>query len=148
MADTGFLGNLAQAFFPDKKGPRVDRRRSLALKLLRNPEVSWEPRDTGEGPVTIRIPLQRKKVPAPIMWLAKKLARQEPPKFKNLQLDPVGSYVWRNADGERTVREMIWKLCEEYMMNRRDAEFALLDFLGKLSTRNLIGFQTETGKPA
>ena len=135
----GLLGRRS-GIFGRGKGPPVDRRRGLALKPLRNPEIEWGPREEPAGPVSIEIPLQRRPVPRPLMWLAAKLARQEPPSTKKLNLDPVGSFVWRSADGARTVRELIWLLAAEYKLNRRDAEFSMLEFLRQLSVRNLIGF--------
>ncbi len=137
----GLLGQLSTSFFGRSKGKQVDRRRSLALKPLRNPKVAWTPSEPkATGPVTIDIPLERKPVPKPVLWFASKLARRKPPDTRRLELDPVGSFVWRTADGKNTVRELIWKLAAEYQLNRRDAEVALIDFLGKLSQRNLIGF--------
>ncbi len=135
----GLLGQLTKSFFSRRRG-QVDRRRSLALKPLRNPDVPWAPHDPYDGPVTIDIPLQRRAIPKPLVWVASKLARKTPPNIRKLQLDPVGSFVWRSADGHRSVRELIWLLAAEYRLNRRDAEVALLEFLGQLSQRNLIGF--------
>ncbi len=135
----GLLGKLTSSFFTSRRQP-VDRRRSLALKPVRNPDVPWSPQDAYDGPVTINIPLERRAVPKPLVWIASKLARKTPPNIRKLQLDPVGSFVWRSADGQRSVRELIWLLADEYHLNRRDAEVALLEFLGQLSQRNLIGF--------
>jgi Coenzyme PQQ synthesis protein D (PqqD) len=138
---SGLLGQLGSSFFGGRKGKQVDRRRSLALKPLRNPKVDWSPDTSNDsGPITINIPLQRRPVPKSVLWFATKLARRKPPDTRKLLLDPVGSFVWRNADGSRTVRKLIWDLAAEYKLNRRDAEIALIEFLGKLSSRNLIGF--------
>ena len=136
----GLLGKAAASFFTSRRKQPVDRRRSLALKPLRNPDVDWAPPGPDAGPVTIDIPLQRRPVPKPLVWVASKLARKPPPTTRKLQLDPVGSFVWRSADGARSVRQLIWLLAAEYKLNRRDAEVALLEFLGQLSQRNLIGF--------
>jgi hypothetical protein len=122
----------------------VDRRRSLALKPLRNPSVPWESHDGG-WPVVINIPLQHRPVPKAFLWLATKLARQAPPGTRRLELDHVGSFVWKAADGQRTVRELIWLLAAEYHLNRKDAEVALLEFVRQLSTRNLMAFANMPG---
>jgi len=117
----------------------IDRRRSLALKPVRNPEAVWESAE-GAGLVTIDIPLQRRPVPGPFLWLATKLARKAPPSSRRMELDQVGSFVWRAADGRRTMRELIWLLAAEYRLNRKDAEVALLEFVRQLSARNLMAF--------
>jgi hypothetical protein len=137
----GLLGQLADSFLGGRGKARINRRRSLALKPLRNPDVTWTPEDPEDPkPITIEVPLQRRPVPKPILWFATKLARRRPPDSRKLELDLVGSFVWRAADGDTSVRKLIWLLAAEYKLNRRDAESALLDFLGKLSARNLIGF--------
>jgi len=146
----GLLGKLGSTLLGGKRrrGPPVDRRRSLALKPLRNPGVTWHPHeDAAPGAVTIEIPLRRRAVPKPLIWVASKLARRQPPGTRKLELDPVGSFVWRSADGTRTMRQLIWLLAAEYQLNRRDAEVALLEFLRKLSSRNLIAFAHIPGAP-
>jgi len=120
-------------------GQALDRRRSLALKPLRNPLVAWNPQQ-GSAPVTIEIPLQRRAVPKPLVWLASKLARRQPPTTRRIELDPVGTFVWRAADGTRSVRELIWLLAAEYRLNRKDAEVALFEFMRQLASRQLLGF--------
>lgn len=120
--------------------PAPDRRRTFSLTPLRNPLVTWEPEQG--GPVNIVIPLQRRPAPKPLLWLAARLARTPPPDKRTLELDPVGSFVWRAADGRHTVRQLIWLLAAQYRLNRKDAEVALLEFLRELSSRNLIGFAT------
>jgi hypothetical protein len=122
-----------------KKPVALERRRSLALKPLRNPNVAWDQAGR-EAPVVIRIPLQRRPAPKFLVWVASKLARQEPPACRKLELDSVGSFVWQAANGERSVRELIWLLAAEYKLNRKDAEVALLEFLRQLSARNLMAF--------
>jgi hypothetical protein len=124
----------------------ADRRRTFSLVPLRNPMVDWEPREN--GPVCIHVPLQRRPAPRPLLWIAAKLARKPPPDRRALELDPVGSFVWRAADGRRTVRQLIWLLAAEYRLNRKDAEVALLEFMRQLSSRNLLGFGSQPQVPA
>ena len=133
MSVGGLLGALG------RKKPGLDRHVSLALKPVRNPAIQWGPQ-AGPEPVNIEIQLERRPAPAPLVWLAKRLARKEPPAVRRLSLDPVGSFVWRAADGEHTVRQLIWQLAAEYKLNRKDAEVALLEFLRQLSARQLMAF--------
>jgi hypothetical protein len=114
-----------------------DRRRIMALMPIRNPHASWTP-PVGPLPVIIRIPLQRRPAPKLLLWLATKFANRKPPDNRSLELDPVGSFVWRAVDGRTTVRQLIWRMVAEYKLNRKEAEVALLDFLRQLSSRNLI----------
>jgi hypothetical protein len=129
---------------PRKAAGQPDRRQTMALAPLRNPTVAWSP--PASAPVTIEIPLQRRPVARPLKWLASKLARREPPTVRRLELDPVGSFVWRAVDGTTTVRALIWRLAAEFKMNRRDAEASLLEFLSALSARNLLGFANMTAE--
>lgn len=136
--------------------PPLDRRRTLALRPLRNPDVPWTPQE-GEGgadgenaaPVTLEIPLRRRPAPRPLVWLASRFAARRPPAaVRRVELDEVGSFVWRAADGSRTTREIIWKLAEVYKLNRRDAEAALFEFFRLLSSRNLLAFTAPEQRPA
>jgi hypothetical protein len=117
--------------------PQIDRRRSLALVPVRNPHAAWGPL-AGPHPVTISIPLQRKPAPKLLFWLAQKLTRKRPPDSRILELDQMGSFVWRAIDGKTAVRALIWLLVAEYRLNRKEAEVALMEFLGQLSKRNLL----------
>ena len=139
MAGFGFFARTR----PGKAARQPDRRQTLALVPLRNPAVAWAPADAA-GPVSIEIPLQRRPVPQALQWLASKLARREPPATRRLELDPVGSYVWRALDGSATVRTLIWLVAAEFKLNRRDAEASLLEFLSALSARNLVAFASLT----
>ncbi len=144
------LSDLANAFFPGKKNPKISRRQSLALYPVRNPDISWETDIESAGPdaesrrerqlITISIPLEKKNVLKPVRWLATKIARQAPPDSRKLQLDEVGSFVWNKSDGKTNMRELIWIICDRYKLNRRDAESALLEFMNTLAGRNLLAF--------
>ena len=64
----GLLPSLRTTFFAGRRrGRAIDRRRSLALSPVRNPEVTWQPVSPAEGQVSIQIPLQRRPVPKPLI---------------------------------------------------------------------------------
>jgi hypothetical protein len=139
MAD--FLSQLTESLLPrGRRGKALDRRRTMALCLLRNPVVQWSEGEYADSSITLIIPLQRRQTSKTVEWLASKIARQQPPTHRKVALDPIGSYIWRAGDGTINVRQLIWSLADRFKLNRRDAESALLEFLSQLSARQLMGF--------
>jgi len=57
---------------------------------------------------------------------------------KKLQLDQMGSFVWRLIDGKKTVREIITVFAKEYKVTRQEAETAVTTFLKTLGQRGFI----------
>ncbi len=64
----------------------------------------------------------------------------DPPR-KKLQLDPVGTRVWRLLDGERSVRAVIEAFRAEYDVDPKDAEIAVTRFLRELGRRGVVGLR-------
>lgn len=62
-------------------------------------------------------------------------------KERRIELDEVGTAVWRMLDGRRSVREVIGQFSEEFGVNRREAEVSVLDFLKSLLGRGLVSMQ-------
>ena len=60
---------------------------------------------------------------------------------RRIELDEVGTAVWRMLDGQRSVREVIGRFSEEFGVNRREAEVSVLDFLKSLMGRGLLSMQ-------
>ncbi len=105
----------------------------LKSKPLRNPYVKWERYPSGE----IAILIERKETK--FTKLLSKITHV--PKYKKLVLDRIGSKVWELCDGEHTVEDIVNFLCEEYKLNRREAEVSLTVYLQNLMKRGLIGLR-------
>lgn len=53
-------------------------------------------------------------------------------------LNDVGAHIWALADGTRSVRDIIWALCDEYDVSPTVAEADALRFLAELQQKGLI----------
>jgi len=57
---------------------------------------------------------------------------------KRVQLDELGSFVFDQIDGTRSVREILDAFVARYRNNRREAEYMVTTFLRQLTERRLI----------
>lgn len=62
------------------------------------------------------------------------------PLEKKIELDEIGSWVWRRCDDRTPVGELINMMAGEYKLSRKEAEVSLMSFLRSLSRKRLIGF--------
>ena len=60
---------------------------------------------------------------------------------ERLQLDNLGTEVWKMIDGKRTVRDIVDAFAETHQLEGREAEMAVTQFLRDLGKRGLIGLQ-------
>ena len=60
-----------------------------------------------------------------------------------MDLDPIGSYVWRLCDGARPVRDIILEVADRYQLARREAEISVGHYLKVLGERGFIGMEME-----
>ena len=78
-------------------------------------------------------------------WAAALLRRLgKPPQQigqKKLQLDELGTSVWKLLDGERTVKQIIQIFTQQQQVHRKEAEVSVTQFLRELGQRGLIGIK-------
>ena len=113
---------------PPKPRP-MDRRTSLASRPVRNTMVQWT--DKPEGivlTITVRSPTQStmfsKLFPTP--------ARRE------VQLDEIGSEIWRLCDGEHSTADLLDWVRTRYQFSYKEAELGITKYLKELVRRNLV----------
>ncbi|UCD32397.1 MAG: PqqD family protein [Desulfobacterales bacterium] len=58
---------------------------------------------------------------------------------KKIQLDALGTSVWEQMDGKRSVREIIQGFVRAHQLHPKEAEVAVTQFLRNLGKRGLIG---------
>jgi len=124
--------------------PAVTKTEFLKIKPVRNPLLRWE---KTEGSVRIFIPLQqpepeKKKKPKKKkeIGLLSKLSPPPPPSEKKIDLDKIGSLVWEQCDGEKTMADIANYLQKKFKMMPSEAEIALNSYFNQLSKRGLVGF--------
>lgn len=59
---------------------------------------------------------------------------------KTVELDAIGSFVWRMIDGRTTVGEIGAALAARYNLDADEARLAVAEFLRQLGRRGAVGF--------
>lgn len=111
-----------------RKTPPLDRRRSLAAIPVLNEGVRSAANEAGH--VVVRVTLKRGRG---------FLARFQPALMeRTVKLDELGSFVFKQIDGQRTTQDIIEAFMARYRPNRREAELSTVDFLKSLAKRGVI----------
>ncbi len=118
--------------------PSLPREKSLALRPIRNPSVTWERKlseeDNEPGRIALHVPIKTSRM---TRMLTRVLSM---PDSKTIELDEFGGAVWEMCDGIHTVEQFVGHTCSTYQLNRRQAEVSVLAFMRMLLERRLIGF--------
>lgn len=122
----GWLGRLLR---PGRVPvPPLGRRQSLEGVPVLNEGVTVDGREPNRIVLTIRI---RRGTGY--------LARFQPPVMeRTVKLDELGSFVLRQVDNRRNVREIVEQFVMRYRTNRREAELSTVAFLKSLAARGVI----------
>jgi hypothetical protein len=115
----------------------ISRQQALGCIPLKNPEIREETADNGE----VRLIYQVRIKP----WFAgivKRMSvRQDTLLERKLQLDLLGSTVWRMIDGRRSVGEIIADFQADHRLTGRESELSITSFLRQLGKRGLIAMR-------
>lgn len=114
--------------FDRQQQPAVDRREALLSIPALVPGVTLEEGD--DGRITAVVTSRR-----PDGFWARFMSRTM---TRRVRLDEIGTYVIRQIDGIRTVKELVAAFASQYRVNRREAELCMADFLKSLAQRNII----------
>ncbi len=110
--------------------------RTQALECIpgQNDTAQWQELDNGDILFTYALPLSRF-----FQALHRRFSKDpnDVPR-KKLQLDQMGSFVWRLIDGKKTVQEIITVFAKEYKVTKQEAETAVTAFLKTLGQRGFI----------
>jgi len=58
-----------------------------------------------------------------------------------IDLNPVGSFIWQQMDGNHSLKDILDILCHEYEVPEDKAQEDLLKFTNDLLTKNLISLE-------
>jgi Coenzyme PQQ synthesis protein D (PqqD) len=120
--------------FSPSNPPSLNRTQALECTPKHNDTVQWQKLDNGEILFTYPLPLN-----SFFKALHRKFSNcQEDTPTKKLQLDEMGSFVWLEIDGKKTVREIIHHFTEKYKVTVHEAEHAVTAFLKTLGQRGFI----------
>lgn len=120
---------------PSEKNNTLSRTEALACIPKQNDTTNWVELENGDIFFTYAIPLSRI-----FQALHRKFTKNsiETP-TKRLQLDAMGSFVWKLIDGKRSVGEIITTFAKEYKVSNMEAETAVTSFIKTLGQRGFIG---------
>jgi hypothetical protein len=122
----------------------LGRAQSLALVPVVSRDVSAA--ETAEGLVRLSLPLAVR--PALAGW-ARRLGLWDGRVLrKTVELDVMGSAVWRLIDGRRSAGAIATALAGRYRLDPREAELAVAQFLRQLGRRGAIGVVEGRGESA
>ena len=118
-----------------KKNTTLSRTEALACVPKQNDSTSWQELENGDIQFTYAIPLSRM-----FQAIHRRFSKNSvETATKKLQLDAMGSFVWRLIDGERSVGTIIKTFADEYKVSNQEAETAVTAFIKTLGQRGFIG---------
>ena len=126
------------ALFAKKRPkPQFSRQRALDSIPLKNPEVREETQESGN--VLLSCPVGMR----PFFSKAVSLFGGDGSKtrLRRIQLDELGSDVWRRLDGQRSVAQIIRQFAKRHQVHQKEAEVAVTQFVRDLGRRGLIGIK-------
>jgi hypothetical protein len=53
-------------------------------------------------------------------------------------LNPIATFIWEQADGQLTVKQIIGRICQEFEVDPDTAERDCLEFLNTLANKDLV----------
>lgn len=116
------------------EAPRTPRERSLAARVRRSREVTWELNERDR--VVLEYELVR-----PLGLRLLRVLSSQPTKAKELrkvELDLIGSIIWQACDGKMRVRDIIEEIRREFKITQREAEVSVTEYIKTLGNRGLI----------
>lgn len=128
-----------------QKTPQLDREAALTAVPVRNPHVEFE--EAGDA-LVLSYPLAPSRSLRLLAWFMKRFSGDAPPPRRKVELDTVGSRVWRLCDGKHQVREIAEDIAREYRLPEHEAEHSTVLFLRTLASRGLIGIVVQGGAEA
>ena len=127
------------ALFNKRKTPHVmTRDQALACIPIHNNVISWTEIESG----VVRIEYHMVLKPF-LQSIFKRFSRTdtETKPIKKIELDAMGSTVWRMIDGNRSVSEIISIFALAQKISDDEAEKSITVFLRELGKRGLIGLR-------
>jgi len=124
--------------FPFRRKPPADSGLSRAQSLALVPVISRDvvATETSEGLVRLSVPVAVR--PALAGWARRFGLWDGRVLRKTVELDAMGSAVWRHIDGRHSAGAIATALAANYRLDPREAELAVAQFLRQLGQRGAI----------
>ena len=121
---------------PHQAVPQISRQEALECKPVVNGSVMFSESDSGE--ILLEYPLPIKPF---FLKLFQRFQQSYEYPTKKLQLDEMGSLVWKYIDGQTSVRTMIEDFAGRYNITVEEAEQSITAFLVELGKRGIIAMR-------
>ncbi len=132
------LQYLAARYLPFVRSRQVgDRGAMMRLRPVRNDAIEWQENAAGEAELTI--PYRKDRFARAVAFIV------HLPETRRVQLDEVGTFVWKMCDGSNTVDAIVTSMVRHYKMNRAEVEASVGRYLQMLAERRFIGFYRRGG---
>lgn len=121
-----------------RRQPGLTREAALACRPMRDDAVSVEEMENGLFRLTYPVRMRPWMV-----GLMRRLrgGREPEPMMKRIELDELGSAVWRLIDGRRSVRRIVAEFRAAHALGRREAELSVTAFIRELGRRGIVGLK-------
>lgn len=120
----------------EKSSPEISREDALRCTPVKNSSVQETFRDNGD--VILEYPLHIKPF---FLSLYKRFNNSFTPPMKKLQLDEMGTEVWKIIDNKKSTHSIIKTFAHRYNISLQEAEQSVTAFLLELGKRGLIGLR-------
>ena len=129
------------------KGVRLTRDEALRARLMRNEAVAVEEKDSGD--IVLSVPIVETRMFRAMAWLMRRASKEPVPSHRKVELDEIGSFVWRQCDGKTTVEDLVKRLSRKYKLPRKEAEYSTTMFVRELAKKQLValGLSDILGSP-
>lgn len=124
-------------FKKSKPLPTIPRAEALNMVPVRNSEV--DETEINDGLIQLAYPLAVKP------WFGRMAEKvglwDKRPMIKRLELDEMGTFVWRLIDGDHSVRQIADAFVAHYEVQPREAELSVTAFIKTIGQRGIIGLK-------
>ncbi len=122
-------------FKANKKTQRPTLSRSDALRCIPVANLSVQVIELENGEILLEYPLQIKPF---LQSLFERFQKEQGVPTKKLQLDEMGSIVWKQINGKNNTQAIITQFAKTYGITLQEAEKSVTTFLVELGKRGII----------
>ena len=120
------------SFLSKRKSPHISRAESLNGRPVVAGGVFLETNDDGEQVLLV----ERKIADDSASWVKSLFGTKMVP--RQIILDELGLFVFKQIDGRHSVRQIIASFAKEFKLHPREAEASIVEFLNMLMSRNVV----------
>jgi hypothetical protein len=121
-----------------KQHPQPSLTRTEALNCIPLINSSVSSSESASGEIVLQYPLQLKPF---FVSLFRRFQQADDRPTRRLELDEMGSVVWKSIDGRNSVQAIIGSFADRYNLTLPEAERSVTAFLVELGKRGIIALR-------